>query len=88
MRLAEHLAALCAWCTRCRPGRCKPDVLRPDIVGMRGSYHNGLKTTAMHERSTPPHPRFPLGNMIHAFVSPVLGLRKIFGGVSNDLPAP
>ena len=32
-------------------------MLRPGIVGMRGSYHYGRKTRAMHEMSIPPsHP--------------------------------
>ena len=29
-------------------------MLRPGIVGMRGSYHYGLETTVMHEMSIPP----------------------------------
>ena len=37
MRLADHLTALRSWCTRCPPGRGKSDMLRPGIVGMRGS---------------------------------------------------
>ena len=57
MRLAEHLTALRAWCKQCLPGWCKPDVLRPGIVGMRGSMVArvyGNTTTAMHKLSTPP----------------------------------
>ena len=37
LRLAEHLTALRARCTRCLPGRCNLDLLRPGIVWMRGS---------------------------------------------------
>ena len=51
MRLAGHLTALCAWRKHCLPGRSKIDVLRPGIVGMRGS--TAARTTAMHDTRTP-----------------------------------
>ena len=35
--LAEHLTARRAWCKQCLPGWWTPNVLRPGIVGMRGS---------------------------------------------------
>ena len=68
MRLAEHLTELRAPCTRCLPGRRKPDVLRPGIVGMRGSIPYGLKTTALHEMSTPrpPHCKACLLTVIYS----------------------
>ena len=48
MRFAEHLTALRAWCCKeCLPCRRKPDVLRPRVVGVRGSMT--LKTTAMYD---------------------------------------
>ena len=61
MRLAERLAALRAFCARSLPGGRKPDMLRPGMLGMRGSMANGLKTTAMHSMSplSPP----PLAEM-------------------------
>ena len=37
MRLAEHLTTLRAWCKQCLLVLWKLDVLRPGIVGMRGS---------------------------------------------------
>ena len=37
-----------------------PDMLRPRIVGMRGSYHMVQWTTVMHEMSTPPPLALPL----------------------------
>ena len=43
------------------PRSVKPDVLRPGIVGMRGSNSYGLKTMAVHEMSTytpPSHPPY------------------------------
>ena len=60
--LLQHLAALRAWCKQCLPGRLKPDMLRPRIVGMRGSIPYGHTTTAMYEyrvhpaSSPPPRP--------------------------------
>ena len=52
MQLAkQELTARGAWCKQCLPGRCKPDMLRPGIVGMRGSMV--LQTTAMHYMIAP-----------------------------------
>ena len=48
MQLTLHATAIRAWCTRYLPGWVKPDVLRPSIVGMRGS-------TAMHDMGTHMH---------------------------------
>ena len=56
MRLAEPFKALRAWCKQCLSGPLKPDMLRPGIVGMRGSNSYGHTTTAMHKLSNPPHP--------------------------------
>ena len=67
VRLAEHLAALRAWCTRRLPGRRKPDVLRiiPTLQGFEGlmvplwSHHYGHTTTAVRDMDTPPPPPPP-----------------------------
>ena len=50
-----HLTALRAWCTRCLPGWCKPDVLRPGIVGTRGSMVIRLRQCmkCVHPSPTP-----------------------------------
>ena len=40
-RIVEHLIAFRAWRQQYLPGRRKPDVLRPGIVGMRGSTVSG-----------------------------------------------
>ena len=55
-RLAELLTALRAWCKQCLPGRSKPDVLRPGIVGMRGSIVIRLRPCMI--MSTLPHHPF------------------------------
>ena len=54
MRLARYPTALRAWRKHCPPGRRKYDVLRPGIVGMRGSMVH--TATAMHgnEYARPP----------------------------------
>ena len=60
MRLAEHRTALRVW-VQAMPavvGVNTPDVLRPGIVGMRGSY--GRTTTAIHDMGTPPPALPPL----------------------------
>ena len=49
--LAKHLTALHAWHKHCLPGQRNPGVLRPGIVGVRGS---GYTTTAMHWHEYPP----------------------------------
>ena len=51
MRLARHLTARRAWCKQRLPGQWKHGVLRPGIVGMRGSMYD-LMTTPMHGMST------------------------------------
>ena len=57
MRLVEHLTALCAWCTRCLPGRWEPDMLRPiNMVGMRGSMVLILRLCMKRVHSEPPPP--------------------------------
>ena len=59
MRLAEHLTALRAWCKQCLPDWRKPDVLRPGMVGMRGSTAIRRRACAQTEY-TPPLPPRPL----------------------------
>ena len=49
----QHLTALHAWCKQCLPGRFQPDVLRPGVVGMRGSMVIRLRPCMI--TSTPPH---------------------------------
>ena len=52
MPLAEHLMVLRAWCKRRFFGPCKPDVLRPGILGIRGSKVIRLRPCML--TSTPP----------------------------------
>ena len=60
MRLALHFTALRAWCKQCLSGRWKPDMLRPGIVGMRGSMVIRLwprmRSSTPLLSSTPPPP--------------------------------
>ena len=53
LRLAQNLSALRGWCKQCLPGRRKPDVLRPGIVGMRGSMVVRLRPCMITSISTP-----------------------------------
>ena len=56
MRLAQHPKALRAWCKKCLPARWKPDVLRPGIVGVRGSIMVIPLRRPCMIMSTPPSP--------------------------------
>ena len=60
MRPAGHLTALRTGCKQCRPGRWKPDMLRPGIVGKRGSMvirlRPCLRSSTSLLSSTPPLP--------------------------------
>ena len=50
---AEPLTVLRAWCKQCLPGRWKPHVLRPGVVGKRGTTVTRLRPCMM---SSTPHP--------------------------------
>ena len=64
VQLARHLTAVRAWCKQYLPGQRKPDVLRPGIVGKRGSIIIRT-TTAMHGMSNrPPTPLPPSGHCL------------------------
>ena len=72
MRLAEHVTARRAWCKQCLPGWCKPDVLRPGIVGMRGSMVIRLRPCT----SPPPVGRVTCSGAMPAIVEQVLVLLR------------
>ena len=68
MRLAEHLTALRASCKHSPPGRRKRDVLRPGMVGMRGSMVIRLRPCMIV--STPSPAKEHTGNKTGARVKP------------------
>ena len=72
MRLARHSTALRAWCVKqCLPGWCKPDMLRPGIVGIRGSMAVRCRTM-----STPPRP--PPSPPLRCFYPFLYGIPPIY----------